>query len=59
MRFQRNEKRGSRPDGLGHPKPTRHTAMSYRAKYMSPGPNASLNRLLQANRMERREKARP
>jgi hypothetical protein len=55
MRHQRNAHRGSRPEGLGHPKATTHTAESYRAKYVRPGPNASLNRLLRWVRMAWRE----
>jgi hypothetical protein len=57
MRFQRNAHKGSRPEGLGHPNPTRQTAESYRARYVRPGPNASLNRLLRSIRMARREAA--
>lgn len=55
MRWQKNAHRRSRPEGLGHPNATRHTAESYRARYVRPGPNANLNRLLRALRMERRE----
>ena len=55
MRWQRNAHKGSRPEGLGHPNPTRHTAESYRTRYVRPGPNANPNRLLRAIRMERRE----
>lgn len=46
MRYQRRAHRGSRPEGLGHPKPTLYTAESYRAKYVRPGPSASLYRLM-------------
>jgi hypothetical protein len=55
MRFQRRAHRGSRPEGLGHPKPTLYTAESYRARFVRPGPNASLNRLMRWVRMRRQE----
>ena len=55
MRWQRREHKGSRPDGLTPPGQTQHTAESYRAKYVRPGPNASMNRLFRWLRMERRE----
>lgn len=55
MRFQRNAHRGSRPEGLGHPKATKHTAESYRVRYVRPGPTANFNRFLRWARMERNE----
>lgn len=55
MRFQRRARKGSRPEGLGHPDGTKHTSVSYRAKYLADTPNASLNRLLRVARMARRE----
>lgn len=58
MRYQRNDWRGSRPDGLGHPRATEHTAESYRAKFVRPGPNASINRLFRYTRMLQREARR-
>lgn len=55
MRWERNLRRGSRPDSLpSHPRPTKHTAASYHAKYLEGG-NASLNRLLRHARMVRSE----
>lgn len=54
MRYQRNEQRGSRPEGLGHPHSTRHTAASYHAKCLVGG-NVSLNRLLRYMRMLKKE----
>jgi hypothetical protein len=54
MRWQRRKHRRSRPAGLGPPERTaRHTAVSYRTKYVKPGPNASLSRLMRLVRMER------
>jgi hypothetical protein len=62
MRWQRNMHRGSRPkyitgEPLEPPRATRHTAESYRARYVRPGPNDSMNRLLRYARMARRESA--
>jgi hypothetical protein len=51
MRHQRNDTKGSRVKGLGHPNPTRHTAESYRARCKT----ARLTYLLRLRRMERRE----
>lgn len=57
MRWQRRAlgSRPSRPEGLGHPRASTHTAASYRAKYLRPGPNASLSRLMRLARLERKE----
>lgn len=59
MRWQRKSlgERPSRPEGLGHPRASTHTAASYRAKYLRPGPNASLSRLMRLARLEKREAA--
>jgi hypothetical protein len=53
MRHQRNaaKHRPSRPEGLGHPKPTLHTAETYRAKCKT----QRLTFLFRLKRMERRE----
>jgi len=51
MRWQRNEFKGSRPEGLGHPNPTRHTAESYREKCRRP----TLAYLFRLIRMQKRE----
>lgn len=56
MRLQRHAHSGSRPKRLGHPRPTTHTAESYRAKYLRSMPNASLNRLFRLARLERKER---
>lgn len=53
MRYRRNEHRGSRPEGLGHPRATRHTAESYRQRCRS----VRLGYLWRLRRMERREAA--
>lgn len=56
MRWQRNAIKGSRPEGMGHPNATRHTAESYRATCK----HARITYLLRLRRMERREaKAAP
>lgn len=57
MRYQRHAKTGSRPEGLGNPRPTQHTAESYRAKYVRPSQSASVSRLFRLARMVRRESA--
>ena len=65
MRYQRNTHRGSRckdavtGEILIHPRPTQHTAESYRTRYVSPGPVANSNRLRRLRRMEKREGIKP
>jgi hypothetical protein len=58
MRYQRTTRKGSRPEGLEHPRATKHTAESYRARYVEPGPNASFARLRRLRRMQRHEAAK-
>lgn len=53
--------RGGLPKGMKRAfaeSTTRHTAASYCAKYVMPGPNANFNRLFRLRRMERQEAAR-
>jgi hypothetical protein len=50
-RYQRSAVKGSRPEGLGNPRATRHTALSYEAKYKG---DMTLNRLLRLRRLEKR-----
>jgi hypothetical protein len=37
MRYQKTALRGSRPEGLGHPRPTLHTLESYTARVKGGG----------------------
>ena len=55
MRYQRRAHKGSRPEGLGHPRETQHTAVSYQAKYK--GLRANSNFIRRYARMLRREAA--
>lgn len=54
MRYQRRAHSGSRPEGLGHPRPTLHTAASYHAKYIEGG-GATMNRLRRYIRLLKKE----
>lgn len=49
MRWQRNAHRKSRPEHLGHPNPTQHTAESYRERFRS----QRLTYLYRLRRMQR------
>ena len=53
-RFQRRAASGSRPEGLGHPRGTRHTAASYAAKYKDCGRHNFTRRLARMIARERR-----
>jgi hypothetical protein len=56
MRFQRNTHRGSRPEGVDHPRATQQTAESFHARFIQGGSaGRNLNRLFRLRRLERRD----